>query len=144
MASLELLAGPAGGGKSQHALDLLESGSVGALADVTSIWAALSGAQRGPDGRYPEREDDDPTLPIAQYLQPVIAREALQRGVSVAVTTSRQGQEARWASLAADSGAEFAETVIDPGEDVIRARLADPETGELSEACERAIRRWYS
>ena len=33
--------------------------------------------------------------------------------------------------------------VIDAGEDVVRARLADPITGELSPECSAALRRWY-
>ena len=33
--------------------------------------------------------------------------------------------------------------VVDPGEEVTKARLADPVTGELSEECEKALRRWY-
>ena len=37
---------------------------------------------------------------------------------------------------------EFNVRTIDPGEDVVRARLADDD-GNLSAECARAIGRWY-
>ena len=33
--------------------------------------------------------------------------------------------------------------MIDPGENVVKARLASPATGILSEDCLQAIGRWY-
>ena len=57
---LVLIQGPAGGAKSQVAAEMLEAGEVQVLADTTALWAALSGVQRGPDGKYPVRQDDDP------------------------------------------------------------------------------------
>ena len=59
---LILIEGPAGGGKSQLAADLLAAGEITVLADLTALWAALSGAVRGADGRYPIRLADDPAL----------------------------------------------------------------------------------
>ena len=80
---LTLIAGPAGSGKSAVANDLLSAGELEVLFDTTAIWAALSGAVRGPDGRYPARSDDDPSLATALYLQAVGARFALKNGARV-------------------------------------------------------------
>ena len=71
------------------------------------------------------------------------ARFALEQGARVGVTTSRRGTEARWTELARAAGVEINIREVDPGEDVVRARLSDPETGILSEPCSRAIGRWY-
>lgn len=142
MASLTLIEGPAGAGKSQLAADLLEAGSVSVVADTTALWAALSGAVRGPDGRFPVRSDSDPALSVARYVQGVAVRQGLESGADVAVTTSRRGQAARWEPMARQSGASFAVRTLDPGREVVSARLAEPD-GELSEACELAVSRWY-
>ena len=139
---LTLIQGPAGGGKSQLAAAMLEAGEVQVLADITRLWVALSGVERGPDGRYPVRLDSDPALAVARYLQAVAVRRGLEDGADVAVTTSRQGQVDRWRRLAIDAQSTFALRTVDPGLDVVSARLAD-EDGALSEACQDAIRRWY-
>lgn len=140
---LSLIQGPAGSGKSAVAADSLDAGEIEVLLDVTAIWAALSGARRGPDGRYPPRSEDDPALGAALYLQTVGARFALEQGARVGVTTSRRGQETRWAQVAREAGVEFNIREVDPGEATVRARLSDPETGILSGPCEQAIGRWY-
>lgn len=139
---LTLIEGPAGGGKSQVAADLLDAGEIEVLADITALWVALSGAVRGPDGRYPERGEDEPALSVAQYLQAVAVRYALEAGYSVGATTSRRGQVERWRQLAVAAGRNFAVRTVDPGLAVVTARLAGPD-GELSEACRQAIGRWY-
>ena len=140
---LTLIQGPAGSGKSAVASDLLSAGELEVLFDVTAIWAAVSGARRGPDGKYPVRSEDDPALGAALYLQAAGARFALEQGLRAGVTTSRRGQEARWSEIARAAGVEINVREVDPGEDVVRARLSDPETGVLSGPCERAIGRWY-
>lgn len=140
---LTLIQGPAGSGKSQVAADMLEAGEVDILADTTILWAAFSGARRGPNGRYPERAESDPSLAAALYAQTVVARFGLEQGHRVAVTSSRRGQEARWSEIARAAGQEISIREVDPGEAVVRARLSDPETGVLSGPCERAIGRWY-
>ena len=142
MATLVLIQGPAGSGKSQLAAEMQEFGEFRVYSDITSLWAALCGAVRGPDGKYPERQDDDPCLEIARYLQTVAARRALQDGVDVGVTTSRRGQELRWQQLADEAGGSFSVRTVDPGRRVVEARLSDDD-GQLSAACDRAIRRWY-
>ena len=119
---------------------MLEAGEVSVVADVTALWAALSGATRGPDGRYPVRSEDDPALLAALYAQAVIARNVLDSGADVAVTTSRAGQEPRWREVAGERGL-FVRTV-DPGEETVRARLADSD-GLISPECDKAVRRWY-
>ena len=88
--TLILIEGPAGGGKSEVADAMLAAGEVDVIADVTALWAALSGAVRGADGRYPVRLDDDPALRIARYLQRAAVRQALRISVNVAATTSQR------------------------------------------------------
>lgn len=139
--TLTLVQGPAGAGKSQHTAAMLEAGEAQIVSDVTALWAALSGAERDSEGRYPVRADDDPALAVARYVQAVAVRAGLEEGADVAVTTSRRGQEERWQRAADDAGADFRVTTIDPGESVVRARLS--VDGALSEPCRRAISRWY-
>ena len=45
--------------------------------------------------------------------------------------------------MARAAGVEINVREVDPGEAVVRARLSDPETGVLSEPCNRAIGTWY-
>ncbi len=142
--TLHLLQGPAGSGKSQLARDMKHAGQVDLLADVTALWAAVGVYDRGPDGRYPVRDDDDPALLAALYLQTTLVTYGLERGLNVAATTSRRDQVGRWQTLAASLGADFNVQTIDPGIDVVSERLTDPDTGKLSEECAKAINRWYS
>ena len=139
---LVLVQGPAGGAKSQLVAEMIEAGEVDVVSDVTRLWVALSGVTRGPDGRYPVRSKDDAALIVALYTQAVAVRRALEEGARVAVTTSRAGQVARWQSVAVSLEVEFHVRTVDPGKDVVRARLAEAD-GELSPECEKAVRRWY-
>ena len=141
---LTLVAGPAGGGKSQLVAELLEAGEIDIAADTTAIWAAVGGHERGPDGKYPVRDETDPALHTARYLQATAAAFALREGFRVAVTTSRRDQAPRWAELASKHDSDFSIRTVDPGRDVVVARLIDPATGELSADCEQAIGRWYT
>ena len=84
-----------------------------------------------------------PRLMVALYAQAVVARRGLEAGARVAVTTSRRGQVSRWADVAAAAGADFTVRTVDPGEAVVRARLADPVTGVLSPECGQAVGRWF-
>lgn len=135
---LFLLEGPAGSGKSQLARDMKRAGQVDLLADTTRLWAAVGDYDRP----YPVRDDDDPALGAALYLQTIIVGYALDRSLRVAVTTSRRGQIDRWAGIAAEHGAGFSLATVDPGIEVVRARLAEPD-GSLSNDCAKAISRWY-
>ena len=141
---LTLLEGPAGSGKSQEAEAMLAAGEAVWQADLTAIWAAITGKRRDPEtGRYPVRKDDDPALGLAQYVRSVVVREALRRGLPGLVTTATPNMVAHWQAVAADEGSVFVVRTIDPGYEEAARRLADPETGELSDECEKALRRWY-
>ena len=139
---LTLVEGPAGGAKSQLTAEMLEAGEIDVLADVTALWVALSGVVRGPDGRYPVREDSDPALIVALYVQTVVVRRALSEGFDVAVTTSRPGMADRWQRIASEFAASFTVRTVDPGRDVVEARLSEAD-GTLSDPCREAVARWY-
>ena len=145
MAGLLLLRGPAGAGKSQVAAGKLDQGEADVWADFTRLHTALSGVERGPDGRYPVREAGDPLVPLAAYLKVVVIRQGLARGFRVVTTTSSadEGEVERARELATEAGAALDVQTVDPGEAVVRARLADAATGALSPECEVALSRWY-
>ena len=164
MASLTLVQGPAGGGKSAVVRDLQEAGEVQVAADVTALWAALSGAQRDPEtGRYPVRSDDDPALHAARVVQAAAVGFGLREGYDVAVTTSRPDQVGRWRGMAEEARVPFRIRTVDPGMENVVARLMivgepgvdDTEViieevggrvrarGRLSGPCRKAINRWY-
>ncbi len=147
MAVLTLLRGPAGSGKSQVARQMLAEGEADVLVDFTAIWAAITAAERGPDGKYPERVTGDALLPLVAYIKTMLARSALLRGHRTLVTTSDSSDDERekWADVAAGERARFTTTTVDPGESTVRARLmTDPATGaELSPECQKALKRWY-
>ena len=140
---LYLIQGPSGSGKSQLARDMKNAGQVDLIADVTAIWAAISASIRDArTGKYPIRDDNDPALAAARYLQTTLANFSMRQGLDVAVTTSQRSQVRRWQMLADDLGQELSVLTVDPGEEVVRERLAD-EDGTLSPECETAIGRWY-
>ena len=103
--------------------------------------------QRDPvTGRYPERVDGDPRLPLVSELRDRAIAEAAARELDGYVTTSDSRPESldRLARLAASAGVGAAAIrIIDPGEEIVRARLADAVTGTLSDSCESALARWY-
>lgn len=140
MASI-LISGPAGAAKSAMALELIEAqiGPV-VLADFQAIYAALTGAIRGPDGRYPLR--DERLLPLVEYVRRAILTAARNRDINV-IASNSDGNAARRAVLLDELGEGATERVVDPGREVVSARLADAATGTLSPACESAIGRWY-
>ena len=136
---LVIIRGPAGGGKSQVIAERQRPGEV--LIDYTRIYVALAGVERGPDGRYPVREDGDPLLPLAAWLRTAAIRAAARRELDGFVTTSdsRPEEIERLRSAGANGPVE----TVDPGEAVVRARLADAVTGAVSGQCDLAVRRWY-
>ena len=137
-----LVAGPAGANKSEFARDLLrESNEPVVLADFTAIAVALLGLERGRGGRYPSRPDW--ILPVTEYVRKAIISGANSRGLRIIATTS-DGSPERRKALLSRLGPGSVENVIDPGIEVVSARLSDPVTGELSGECSRAIQRWYS
>ena len=136
-----LLSGPAGAAKSAMARRLLrESSELAAIADFQAVYAALSGDVRGPDGRYPLR--DDRLLPLAEYVRRAVLTGALARDIEV-IATNSDGDPVRREFLLGQLGAGAVERIVDPGIDVVSARLSDPESGVLSDECDSAIRRWY-
>ena len=136
-----LLSGPAGAAKSALARRLLrESPELAAMADFQAVYAALTGDLRGPDGRYPLR--DERLLPLTEYVRRAILTGALARDIAV-IATNSDGDPDRRAFLLGQLGEGATERVVDPARAVVAARLADPETGQLSAECEAAIDRWY-
>ena len=141
MASV-LLSGPAGAGKSALARRLwLAAPALAVIVDFQSLYAALSGDRRGDDGRYPLRVDG--LLPTVEYLRRAAITAAVQRDIEV-IATNSDGDPARRAFLLGQLGTGALERIVDPGRDIVSARLADPETGELSDECDEAIQRWYA
>lgn len=149
------IVGPAGAGKSQVIESERRPGDV--LIDFTALFVALSGAVRGPDGAYPERQDDDPVVPLTNAVQGMALYEATRRGLRGYVTSSRRRDVGRLETITGQAA-----RIIDPGEDVIAGRLAvpievdlasffeDPEglndsdlDGVISEECAKAAARWY-
>ncbi len=139
MASI-LLSGPAGAGKSQLARRLLaDHPTLAAVADFQSVIVALTLMERGADGLYPLR--DDRLLPLAEYVRRAVITGAVARDIDVIATNSDGSPERRQFLLAA-LGAGATERIVDPGREVVTARLADVD-GALSAECDAAIGRWY-
>lgn len=130
------IVGPAGAGKSQVIAAERRPGDV--LIDFTLLYAALSGAVRGPDGTYPEREAGDPLLPLVAAVKAFALQQAVDRELDGHVTSSARGEVE---SLERRTGRPA--RVVDPGEDTVISRLVDPDTGDLSEECGEAAARWY-
>ena len=136
-----LVSGPAGGAKSALARQLLqEHPGLAVAADFQAIVAALLLLERGPDGRYPKRPRE--ILPLAEYVRRAILTATREREIFV-IATNSDGDPIRRRLLLDLLGDGATERVVDPGEEIIRARLADPVTGELEEECEQASARWY-
>ena len=140
MASL-LLSGPAGAAKSALARRLLlENPQLAVIADFQSVYRALTDVERGRDGRYPLR--DERLLPLTEYVRRAIISGAVTREIDL-IATNSDGDPARRAFMLSLLGAGATERIVDPGRDIVSARLADPVTGELSLECNAAVDRWY-
>ena len=136
-----LLSGPAGSGKSQLSRDLLRESSGPAIqADFQSVVVALLGLERRADGTYPVRPEW--ILGLAEAVRQSIIDLATAREINIVLTNS-DGSPERRRVLLERLGPGSTERVIDPGFDVLRARLADEVSGELSDPCAGAINRWY-
>ena len=137
-----LLSGPAGAGKSQEAKrrrDLASNPTV--VADFQSLVVALLQQVRGADGTYPPRPDW--VLPLAEHLRREVIQSARARDIDV-IATNSDGSPDRRAALLRALGPGASEVIIDPGEDVVRARLSNRATGALSLDCSTAMGRWYA
>ena len=144
MSRLHLIEGPAGSGKSGVVAGMLAAGEIDILADFTQIWAALRAVEREPDGRFPIRNDSDPSVRtgLTQYVKAAVVRQSLRLGLRTAVTSGTPRTVTKWQQIAREEDALFSVQTVDPGIDVVKKRLA--VDGELSPECERAIGRWYS
>ena len=141
MASI-LISGPAGASKSALARRLLvEHPQLAVIADFQLVYRALTDVERDRGGRYPLR--DDRLLPLTEYVRRAVITGAVTREIDV-IATNSDGDPERRAVLLAQLGEGAVERVVDPGEDIVRARLSDAETGILSDDCDQAVRRWYS
>ena len=130
-----VFAGPAGAGKSQVLRERLQPGEV--VVDYTMLWVALTAAERGPDGKYPERTDDDPRLGLVSAVKAYALRDAARRELNGYTTTSDSRPEE--IERLRRGGADGPVETIDPGREVVAARLSDPVSGRLSEQCSRAL-----
>ena len=141
MADSLLISGPAGAAKSEVAREVLASATgLSIAADFQAIYSAMLLLERGPDGRYPARVEA--LLPLTEYVRRAVISGARSREIGI-IATNSDGDPARRALLLSELGAGATERIIDPGEDIVRARLADPVTGNLSPDCGQAISRWY-
>ncbi|MCY4057584.1 MAG: hypothetical protein OXG44_06255 [Gammaproteobacteria bacterium] len=130
--ALGILRGPAGAGKSQE----LQPGEL--RADLTALWAALYGYDRGPDGRFPERSAEEAA--IASYLKGAVVRFAARQGLSGFATTSDSSPEA--VERLREQGATGPVRSINTAAEVSVDRLSDAD-GNLSDSCRQALRRWF-
>ena len=139
-----LISGPAGANKSAAARraweDYRRTGGTAALADFQSVYAALTGDRRGPDGRYPLR--DKSLLPLVEYVRRTIISAAQARDIYT-IATNSDGNPERRSVLLNLLGAGATERILDPGRSIVEARLSNPETGDLSDECGQAVDRWY-
>ena len=140
MASI-LLSGPAGGAKSQVAIELIKNATGPTItADFQSLVVAMLALRRGSDGRYPVRPQW--ILPLTEYVRTAMVVGAVNREIDVIFTNS-DGDPARRDKLLGRLGPGAVEQISDPGEAIVKARLADSITGDLEPECSRAIGRWY-
>ena len=102
----------------------------------------LTMLERDANGRYPERNPAQAAwlLPLTEYTRQAILTGAAAMDVDV-IATNSDGSPARRQYLVSrlQSGGE---TILDPGVDVVRRRLA--VNGVVSQQCELAIQRYYS
>ena len=141
MASI-LLSGPAGGAKSQEAIELIKDATGPTIAaDFQSIVVALLQLQRGPDGRYPVRPEW--VLPLTEYVRQAAVEGAINRDIDVILTNS-DGSPSRRDYLLKKLGPGCNGANFRPwGRRSCKGRLSNSKTGKLSRECGKAIGRWY-
>ena len=136
-----LISGPAGSGKTALALSEKEARPEAVILDFQSIYAALLGLTRGPNGRFPERQGSDAyVMPLTEYTRRVALTGALERELFPIVTNS-DGSPERRSFLLGLMGPDATEKVVDPGIRIVSERLS--VEGTLSPNCKEAINRWY-
>ena len=122
-----ILSGPAFSGKTQRArvliAELTAQGFQPFAADLQSILASLLLLERLPNGRYPERLDDQEyAIAFAESLRTILIRIALDDDRPVVATISEPPGRPRYAALLALFGGQANEETIDPGIGVIVQR----------------------
>ena len=137
-----LISGPAGAGKSAIAREeLVARDGPAVAADFQSLVVAMLLLERQVDGRFPVRPGW--ILPLAEYTRRAVITGAVNRGIAI-VATNSDGSSERRKFLLEQLGPGATERIIDPGREVVAARLADAATGELDPECDAAINRWYA
>jgi len=136
---IQPIAGPAGAGKSQVIAAERRPGDI--VVDFTALWVALTGATRGPDGRYPVREDDDPSLPLVSAAYGFILDQAVKRELSGFATTASREAVPRLERITGQTA-----RVVDPGPGPLLARLTEIDDGGeyLDGQCVTAVKRWWT
>ena len=135
-----LISGPAGAGKSQVArARLAERNGLAIVADFQSLYAALRQELRGPDGKFPIR--DNRYVPLVERIRLNLIEEARNSDIGV-ITTNSDRNAVRREFLLDRLGPESQEEIVDPGRAVVTRRLAAAD-GSLSPACKQALARWY-
>ena len=112
------------------------------VIDFTLLWAALTGATRGEDGRFPVREDDDPSLPLVSAAYWFTLSEAVRRELSGFVTSASRANVER---LERVTGRRARVVDVKPGP--LLARLSEVDDGggtHLNKQCVVAARRWWT
>lgn len=161
MADGILVSGPAGSGKSQHARELIaeaeDRGEILVLADYQSTYVSLTDVRRDPEsGKFPLRNPE--LLALTEFVRQGVIAQAGQRGFGVVATNSdgsltRREYMVRKLSEALGPSGVIREDIIDPGEHVVRDRLATEverigAAGRVADKvfsveCDRAVNRWY-
>ena len=136
---IQVIAGPAGSGKSQIVAAERRLGDV--LIDYTAIYVALSGVTRGADGKFPVREDDDPSLPLVTAAYWWMVEEAARRQLDGFATTASRENVGRLETITGRKA-----RVVDAEPGVLLARLTEvDDDGEyLDRQCVSAARRWWT
>lgn len=122
--------GPAGGGKSQWIAERMKPNDV--LIDFSYLYRALSGTDK-----KLVRKIGDPKIAFVQVTKQHALAEAVSRQLDGYVTSATPSDR----PLLEQATGQQA-VIIDPGEDVVRQRLA-VDGDELSVECENAVTRWY-
>ena len=137
-----LLSGPAGANKSALARRLLaESSELAAIADFQLVYRALD-RRRARPLTAAIRSAMIACYRLTEYVRRAIITGAVDRDIDV-IATNSDGDPARRSFLLGQLGKGATERIVDPGEDIVAARLSDPETGVLSPECKSAVGRWY-
>ena len=135
---IQPIVGPAGSGKSQVVAAERRPGDI--LIDFTVLWAALTGAVRGEDGRFSVREDDDPSLPLVSAAYWFTLSEAVSRELSGFVTSASRANVERLERI---TGRKARVVDVKPGPLLARLSEVDGDGDYLDTACVSAVRRWY-